>query len=66
MSVRRLFFRSRWDNERRRELEGYLAIEIDENLAHGMTPEEAGFAARHKLGSLLETLWQDVRYGSCG
>jgi predicted permease len=73
------FFRRRyWDKERARELEAYLEIETDENIARGMSPEEARYAARRKLGNVtlireeiyrmnslgwLETLWQDVRYG---
>jgi putative ABC transport system permease protein len=79
MSVRRFFLRSRWDDERRRELEAYLAIEIDENVARGMTPEDARFAARRKLGNatlvreeiynmnslgFVETMWHDLRYGA--
>jgi predicted permease len=73
------FFRRRyWDKERARELEAYLEIETDENIARGMSPEEARYAARRKLGNLtlireeiyhmnslgwLDTLWQDLRYG---
>ena len=60
MSVRRFIHRSRWDDERRRELEAHLAIEIDENLARGMTPEDARFAARRKLGNA--TLFREEIY----
>jgi predicted permease len=78
MSWTRFFRRRYWDDERARELEAYLAIETDENIARGMSPEEARYAAQRKLGNptlireeiyhmnslgLLETLWQDVRYG---
>jgi predicted permease len=78
MSWIRFFHRRRWDEERARELEGYLEIETDENIARGMTPEEARYAAHRKLGNptlireeiyrmnslgWLDTLWQDLRYG---
>src|SRR4029079_4634492 len=61
------------------ELEAYLAQEIDDNLARGMTPDLARTAARRKLGNptlireeiyamnslgFVETLWQDLRYGA--
>ena len=74
----RYFRRARWDRERGRELQSYLEIETDENLARGMSPDEARYAARRKLGNttllregifymnsigFLETLWQDLRYG---
>jgi putative ABC transport system permease protein len=74
------FFRRRyWDEERSRELEAYLEIETGENIARGMSPEDARYAARKKLGNptrvrediyrmntilFLETLWQDFRYGA--
>jgi putative ABC transport system permease protein len=72
----RLFRRRYWDEERARELEAYLEIETDENITRGMTPEEARYAARRKLGNLtlireeiyhmnsfgwLEAVWDDVR-----
>ena len=46
MSLSRFFRRSRWDDERAREIEAHLAIEIDDNIARGMTPEAARLAAR--------------------
>ncbi|HEV2342427.1 MAG TPA: ABC transporter permease [Candidatus Acidoferrales bacterium] len=70
-------FRRREDEERRRELEDYLARETEENIARGMTAEEARRVAHVKLGNMrrireeihemngigwLETLWQDVKY----
>src|SRR3982750_1852097 len=79
MSLRRFFRRARWDDERARELESYLAEEIADNLARGLTPEQARAAAHRKLGNatrireeiytmnslgFLETLWQDLRYGA--
>src|SRR5579872_2275534 len=78
MSWLRIFRRARWDRERARELEAHLQIETDENMARGMNPEEARYAARRKLGNptlireeiyrmnslaLAESLWQDVRCG---
>jgi len=79
MTIRRFFRRRHWDDERARELEAYLAQEIDDNLARGMTPEAARAAAHRKLGNTtrireeiysmnsvgwLESLWQDLRYGA--
>ncbi len=78
MGWTRFFRRERWDQERERELQTYLAIETEENIARGMTPEEARHAARRKLGNptqireeiyrmnslaFIESLWQDVRCG---
>src|SRR5579872_2860561 len=78
MSWIRFFRRARWDAERARELEAHLEIETGENVARGMPPGEARYAARRKLGNtllvreeiyhmnsigFLETLGQDLRYG---
>jgi len=78
MGWTRFFRRAQWDEERERELHTYLEIETDENVARGMTPEEARYAARRKLGNptqireeiyrmnsltFIESLWQDVRCG---
>jgi len=77
MSWTRFFRRRCWDEERARELDAYLEAETDENIARGMSPEEARYAAHRKLGNAtlireeiyhmnslgwLETLWQDVRF----
>jgi putative ABC transport system permease protein len=51
MSWTRFFRRRYWDEERARELEDYLEIETDENIARGMSPEEARRAAHRKLGN---------------
>jgi len=79
MSIKRFFNRGRWDDERARELEAHLAIDIDENIARGMSPADARAAAQRKLGNatlireeiyrmntvaVLDTIWQDLRYGS--
>src|SRR5437899_91326 len=78
MSWSRFFRRRFWDEERARELQAHLEIETAENIARGMAPEEARYAARRKLGNptlireeiyrmnslvWLETLVQDLRYG---
>jgi hypothetical protein len=41
MSLRRFVHRARWDEEHAEELESYLAVEIDENIARGLAPSEA-------------------------
>jgi putative ABC transport system permease protein len=79
MGWKRFFQRNAWDEERARELETYLQIEIDENIARGMTRQEARYAARRKLGNptmireeiyrmnslgMLETIWQDLKYAA--
>src|SRR3989475_7615145 len=79
MSLKRFFFRNGWDDERARELEAHLAIETDDNIARGMTPEDARLAAQRKLGnrtlvreeiyhmntiSFLDSAWRDLRYGA--
>jgi putative ABC transport system permease protein len=79
MSWRRFFHRNRWDDERARELEAYLAIESDENIARGMSPDEARLAAQRKLGNrtlvreeiyqmntiaLVESAWRDLKHGA--
>ena len=79
MSIRRFFRRRYWDDERTRELAAYLAQEVDDNLARGMTPDQARTAAHRKLGNatrireeiytmnslgVIESFWQDLRYGA--
>ncbi|HLK47429.1 MAG TPA: ABC transporter permease [Bryobacteraceae bacterium] len=78
MGFRRFFRRSEWDRERLREIESYVRIETDENIARGLSPAEAQAAARRKLGNhtrireeiyrmntigFLDTLTRDMRYG---
>src|SRR5580692_4448875 len=73
----RFFRRGRRDRDFALEIEAHLQHEIDENVARGMNPREAAWAARRKFGNLtaarenthrmntigfLETLGQDLRY----
>ncbi len=73
-----LFHNERRDRELADEIESSLRMHIDDNLRAGMTPAEAQRQAMLKFGSvesakesyrdqrgipLLETLWQDVRFG---
>ena len=77
MNWLRYFRRSRRDADFALEIEAHLQHEIDENIARGMNPREAAFAARRKFGNItlakentrsrhtigfLETLAQDLRY----
>jgi predicted permease len=75
----RFFRRSSWDDERAREIEAYLDIETDENVARGMSEADARAAARRKLGNatlireeiydmnsidLVDSVWRDLRHGA--
>ena len=79
MRITRILRRRRWNEERARELEAYIAEETADNVARGMPPDVALAAAHRKLGNrtrileeiyemdslgFLETLWQDLRYGA--
>ena len=46
-----LLRRAKWDRERFEEIESYVRIETDENIARGMPYAEARAAARRKLGN---------------
>src|SRR5580765_3662853 len=74
-----LFNKQRKDRELDDEIESHLQMHIEDNLRAGMSPEEDRRQAMIKLGGiesakeayrdqrglpLLETLWQDVRYGA--
>lgn len=69
--------RAKWDRERLEEIESYLEIETDENIARGMPAKEAWEAAHRKLGNttrireeiysmntigFLNSLGRDLRY----
>ncbi len=73
-----IFQRKQREQEFAEELESHLALHIEDNLRAGMSPEEARRQALIKLGGvtqvqelhreqrgvpMLETLWQDVRFG---
>src|SRR5918995_4802097 len=73
----RFLKRSRRDADCAREIESYLAIETDDNVARGMSPQDARDAAIRKFGNPTRVreevyvmhsigpadgLWQDVRY----
>jgi hypothetical protein len=77
MGILRYFRRRQRDHDFEMEIETHLQHEIDENIARGMHPDEAAFAARRKFGNVtlakekthrmnsigfLETLGQDLRY----
>jgi hypothetical protein len=77
VSWRRFFRRSRADAELTQETELFLAEEMDENIARGMTADEARRRAYVKFGnpqqvheslwrqntiSLADNLWRDLKY----
>jgi predicted permease len=77
MGWSRFFRRKQWDRERTRELDHYLDVETEENIARGMAAAEARRAAHRRLGNptlireeiyrmnsivLLETVWHDLRF----
>jgi len=79
VNLKRLFRRSREDSELSEELESHLAHEIDDNVARGMSPEEARRRAYVRLGNphrirekvwetnriaWLEDTWLDFRYAA--
>ncbi|HKW96316.1 MAG TPA: ABC transporter permease [Bryobacteraceae bacterium] len=66
MSWTRFFRRRYWDQERARELESYIDSETAENIARGMTPDDARYAARRKLGNPLQIREEIYRMNSLG
>ena len=79
MGLRRFFRRRQIDAERARELDDYLAHEIEDNIGRGMSPDEATRAAHLRLGNralireeiyemntmrFLDSVWQDLRHGA--
>ena len=77
--LRALFRKERVEREMDEELRGYLDADVKEKMRSGMSHEEAMRAARVEMGSMdavkeeirssgwestLETLWQDLRYGT--
>jgi predicted permease len=76
--LRALFHKKRAEQEMDEELRFHLEKQIEQNVAKGMTPEEARYAALRQFGSVeavkeecrqnratyfLETLFQDIRFG---
>lgn len=77
--IRRLVHRRSAENELDEEIRAHLELEIDENMAKGMSRDEARTAARLLFGNIavsredsratwgfgsVERLWQDLRYGA--
>jgi hypothetical protein len=77
MGIKRYFRRRDGDADLAREIEAHIAHEIDENVARGMTAEEAQRGALVKFGSarnvredvwqwntigVLDDLWRDLRH----
>src|SRR5215468_6786487 len=78
LRLRALFFKSKLEEELDEEVRIHLEREIEENIAGGMSPEEARLAALRSFGGIervkegsrdefgirfLEDAWQDFRYG---
>jgi predicted permease len=77
MAWSRFLKRRFWDEERAQEIQSYIEIETDENIARGMSSEQAKSAAHKKFGNgtyireeiyrmntigFIESLWKDMRY----
>src|SRR5262249_24856447 len=70
--------RRRAEQELDEEIRTHLELELQQNMAEGMSPEEARYAALRAFGNVsrakedsravwgfrsIETWWQDLRYG---
>jgi predicted permease len=79
LRLRALFFKSKMEEELDEEVRFHLEREIEENIARGMSPEEARYAALRGFGGVervkeesrnvrgfrfLEDLWRDLRQGA--
>src|SRR5437868_13553073 len=77
MTWTRFWRRSRKYRQVTSELEFYLELEIADNLARGMTPDQARLAAHRRLGNttvvqeevyqmntlrFIDSAWQDLRH----
>src|SRR5579864_8402647 len=77
LRIRSLASRRRTDHELDKELRFHLQQQIDENVARGLPPDEAHYAALRKVGGLtriqeecrdmrrinyIENIMQDLRY----
>ena len=58
--------RARWDRERREELNAYVALETEENLARGMGIDDARAAAHRKLGNGMQIREEIYRMNTVG
>src|SRR5262249_46351599 len=78
LRLRSIFRHSHVEQELDEELRYHIDRQIEENIAKGMTPEEARYAALHTIGGIkrrkeecrdtrrvrwIEELTQDLRYG---
>src|SRR5215471_21620432 len=78
LRLRSLFRRRQVEQELDEELRYHIERQIEENIAKGMTPEEARYAALRAIGGVerrkeecramrrvrwIEDLMQDLRYG---
>ena len=66
MGVWRYLRRAKWDRERLEEIESYVRIETDENIARGMTFGEAREAARRKFGNRTSIREEIYRMNTIG
>src|SRR5262252_3462298 len=79
LRLRAIFFKSKMEEELDEEVRFHLEKEIEENIARGMTSEDARYAAQRSFGGvervkeesrdvrgarLLEEVWQDLSYGA--
>src|ERR1051325_9396799 len=79
LGLRALFRKTEMERELDEELRFHLEKEVEQNLARGMSPEEARLAALRSFGGVervkeesrdvrgvrfVEELWQDLRYGT--
>jgi putative ABC transport system permease protein len=79
MGLGKFFRRRQRDEDAAREIASYIAIETDDNIARGMTPQAAHDAAVRKFGNAtrvreeiywmntvrpIDNLWQDLRYAA--
>ena len=79
LRLRALFFKPKMEEELDEEVRFHLEREMEENIARGMSPEEARYAALRRFGGvervkeesrdergirLFDEVWQDLRYGA--
>jgi hypothetical protein len=55
MGWSRFFRRQHWDVERAREINSYIEIETEENIARGMSAEDARHAANKSSATPLRS-----------